>query len=112
VPLPGVPIWSDQDIALYHGTLDMHVASILQRVERNRCRHLRDSGRGFYTATNRRQAERWAYDMAARTAGAAPAVIEFTVERNDLALLEMLFSSGVRLPLWTSGVSSGFAGRR
>jgi hypothetical protein len=37
------------------------------------------------------QAERWANDLAAQTAGAAPAVLEFTGERNDLALLDTLF---------------------
>lgn len=82
--------WADRDIALYHGTLDMHVASILQGVDLNKCRHLRDFGRGFYTTTNRQQAERWANDLAARILGAAPAVIEFTVERNKIAKLDML----------------------
>ncbi len=91
MPLPGIPLWSDQDIVLYHGTLDMHVASILQGVNLNKCKHFRDFGRGFYTTTNRTQAERWANDLAAQTAGAAPAVVEFTVERNDVALLETLF---------------------
>jgi hypothetical protein len=90
VPLPGVPFWNDQDIVLYHGTLDVHVASILQGVDLNRCRHLRDFGRGFYTTTNRLQAERWANALVARNAGAAAAVIEFTVERNDLAVLDAL----------------------
>ncbi len=91
MPLPGVPLWSDQDLVLYHGTLDMHVASILQGVDLNKCKHLRDFGRGFYTTTKRTQAERWANDLAAQTTGAAPAVLAFTVERNDLALLEALF---------------------
>jgi hypothetical protein len=27
----------------------MHVASILQSVDLNKCKHLRDFGRGFYT---------------------------------------------------------------
>ncbi len=89
--LPGIPLWSDQDIVLYHGTLDMHVASILQGMDLNKCKHLRDFGRGFYTTTKRTQAERWANDLAAQTAGAAPAVLEFTVERNALASLETLF---------------------
>ncbi len=91
MPLPGIPLWNDQDIVLYHGTLDVHVNSILQGVDLNRCKHLRDFGRGLYTTTNRMQAERWSNDLAARTGGATPAVIEFTVERNDLALLETLF---------------------
>jgi hypothetical protein len=91
VPLPGIPLWSDQDLVLYHGTLDRHVASIMQGVNLNKCKHLRDFGRGFYTTTKRTQAERWAKDMAAQTGGAAPAVLEFTVERNALALLDTLF---------------------
>jgi hypothetical protein len=91
VPLPGIPIWNDQDIVLYHGTLDTYVVSILQGVNLAQYKHLRDFGRGFYTTTRRVQAEQWANDLAIQTAGAAPAVIEFTVERNDLALLDMLF---------------------
>lgn len=91
VPLPGIPIWNDNDIVLYHGTLDQYVASILQRVNLNRCHHLRDFGRGFYTTTKRAQAEGWANVLAAQTAGAMPAVIEFTVRRNDLASLDTLF---------------------
>ena len=91
MPLQGIPIWNDQDIVLYHGTLDAHVASILLGVDLNRCKHLRDFGRGFYTTTKRTQAERWANDLAAQIAGAVPAVIEFTVERNNLALRDTLF---------------------
>lgn len=91
MPLSGIPIWNDQDILLYHGTLDAHVASIFQRVDLNKCKHLRDFGRGFYTTTKRTQAERWANDLAAQTVGAVPAVIEFMVERNRLALLDTLF---------------------
>jgi hypothetical protein len=91
VPLPGIPIWNDQDIVHYHGTLEAYVASILQSVDLNKCKHFRDFGRGFYTTTKLAQAERWANDLAAQTAGAAPAVIEFAVERNNLALLDALF---------------------
>ena len=91
MPLPGIPIWSDRDIVLYHGTLDTHVASILHGVNLAQCKHLRDFGRGFYTTTNLSQAERWANDRAAQSQGAAPAVIAFTVERNDLASLDTLF---------------------
>lgn len=89
--LPGFPIWNDQNICLYHGTLDTHVGSILQGVDLRRCKHLRDFGRGFYTTTNRGQAERWGNDLAAQVAGAAAAVVEFTVDRNRLASLETLF---------------------
>ncbi len=104
MPLQGIPIWNDQDIVLYHGTLDTHVASILQGVDLNKCKHLRDFGRGFYTTTNRVQAQRWAHDLAAQTAGAGAAVIEFTVERNSLVLLEALFfvrGAATALDFWS-----------
>jgi hypothetical protein len=91
VPLPGIPLWNDQHIVLYHGTLDVHVASILQGVNPSVCQYLRDFGRGFYTTTNRQQAERWANDLALQTAGGVAAVIRFTVERNELAQLDSLF---------------------
>lgn len=89
--LPGVPIWNDQDVVLYHGTQTAHVASILLGVNLNRCRHLTDFGRGFYTTTRRSQALNWASGLAAGPAGGVPAVIEFTVEWNDLARLDTLF---------------------
>jgi hypothetical protein len=91
VPLPGIPPWNDQDIVLYHGTLDIHAVSILQAVDPTVCRYLTDFGRGFYTTTNRQQAERWAHDLALQTAGGVPAVIRFSVERNELAGLHCLF---------------------
>ena len=74
MPVPGIPLWSDQDVVLYHGTLDMHVASILLGVDLNKCKHIRDFARGFYTTTKRTQAERWANAMAVQTAGGVPAV--------------------------------------
>jgi hypothetical protein len=56
--------WADQDIVLYHGTLDIHVASILAAVDVTRCSHLKDFARGFYTTTSRAQAKKWADDKA------------------------------------------------
>lgn len=97
-------MWNDQDIVLYHGTLDIHIASILQGVDLNRCKHLRDFGRGFYTTTKRMQAERWANDLAAHAKGNLPAVIQFTVRRNDLALLDTLFfvrSTAAAVDYWS-----------
>jgi len=90
VPLAGIPPWTDQDIILFHGTLVNHVNSIIQAVDLTRCRPLRDFGRGFYTTTNRVQAERWANDLSIQSGG-IPAVIQFTVERNALAQLDCLF---------------------
>lgn len=90
VALPGIPLWSNQEIVLYHGTLDVHVPSILQRVDPTVCRFLTDFGRGFYTTTNLLQAERWARGLALQTVGAAAAVLSFSVDRDALAQLECL----------------------
>ena len=82
--------WADQDITLYHGTLDIHVASILRAVDVTKGSYLKDFARGFYTTTSLVQARRWANDKAQGTPH-NPAVISITVSRNDLAQLECLF---------------------
>jgi methenyltetrahydromethanopterin cyclohydrolase len=89
VPLPGIPSWLDQDIVLYHGTTDLHVANILQAVDETRGSPQKDFGRGFYTTTKESQALDWAIKKA--YFGGKAAVIRFTVERNALADLETLF---------------------
>ncbi len=90
MPLAGVPGWNDQDILLYHGTLDIHVPSIMHAVDVTRGAQLKDFGRGFYTTTSRVQAEARANSLALFGHGAA-AVIRFEVSRNDLAQLDGLF---------------------
>jgi hypothetical protein len=103
VPLAGIPAWTDQDILLYHGTLGVHVASILGGTDLSVCRHLTDFARGFYTTTNRVQAEQWARNLANRRGG-VPAVIRFTVERDELAHLESLFflrGSAAAIDYWS-----------
>ena len=88
VALPGIPAWTDQDIDLYHGTLDVFVGSILGAVDVTQGAALKDFGRGFYTTTSRTQATNWANNLAIR--GGTPAVICFTIERNELAQLDTL----------------------
>ena len=90
VALPGIPLWNDQEIELYHGTLDVHVASILQQVDLSVCRSLTDFGRGFYTTTSFPQAQQWAQNLALQGQAGGPAVVRFAVERNDLAQLDCL----------------------
>jgi hypothetical protein len=90
VALPGIPLWNDQDILLCHGTLDVHVSSILQAVDVTRGKPLKDFGRGFYTTTSKLKAEQWAQDLSLNGTGKA-AVIEFRVCRDDLAQLDFLF---------------------
>jgi Protein of unknown function (DUF3990) len=82
--------WADQPIVLYHGTLDVHVASILGAVDVTRGAPLKDFARGFSTTTNLDQARRWARDKATGTPH-NPAVVSLTVPRNDLARLDCLF---------------------
>ncbi|HJT33116.1 MAG TPA: DUF3990 domain-containing protein [Pirellulales bacterium] len=95
--LPGIPLWKNQEIVLYHGTLDIHVPSIMQHVDPTVCRFLTDFGRGFYTTANLQQAERWARDLARQTARGAAAVLSFAVDRDALAQLEcMIFVRGRR----------------
>jgi hypothetical protein len=91
VALSDIPPWTDQDIVLYHGTLDVNVASILNAVDLAQCRHLTDFGRGFYTTTNRQQAQRWAIGLELQSSTGVAAVVQFTLERNDLAALDCLF---------------------
>jgi Protein of unknown function (DUF3990) len=89
VPLAGIAPWTDQDIALYHGTSDQWTASILRAVDLRQARPLTDFGRGFYTTTKLDQAKRWARDVA-RIWGGSAAVIKFDVERDALAMLQCL----------------------
>ncbi|MFO0967102.1 MAG: DUF3990 domain-containing protein [Gemmataceae bacterium] len=87
--LAGIPTWNDADIMLYHGTVGIYVASILQRIDLSLSQPLRDFGKGFYTTTNQLQAELRARERA-KQLGDVPAVIAFAVERNTLAQLDSL----------------------
>jgi hypothetical protein len=91
-PTPFMPqSWGNQPLVLYHGTLDIHVFSILRAVDVGWCRQDTDFGRGFYTTTVERQAHTWALRKAARRSGCNPAVIRFIVGRDDLAELDTLW---------------------
>lgn len=91
MPLPGIPPWYDQDIVLYHGTMEDHVTSVWRAVDPQQGGRLKDFGQGFYTTKSRHQAELWAYALANQIPGGAPAVVRFAVERNSLAGLDVLF---------------------
>ncbi len=83
--------WTNQDLILYHGTVDIHYSSILQAVDVTKGRHLTDFGRGFYTTTLLSQAGNWAWRMGLGRTGSNPVVIEFTVSRDHLATLESVW---------------------
>jgi hypothetical protein len=86
------PAWTNQEIVLYHGTVDTADAVILKGPILTRLgRTHTDFGPGFYTTTLLRQAHTWAAQIAATKPGLAqPAVVELRISRNDLARLESL----------------------
>jgi hypothetical protein len=84
------PSWSNQDIVLYHGTVDVFAPAILTQISVSMGRSSTDFGPGFYATTLLRQAHTWAAQLASSKPGTAPAVIEVTVSRNRMAGLETL----------------------
>lgn len=85
------PHWTNQELKLYHGTLDTSTASILGAVNLARGRPRLDFGRGFYTATLFRHAFSRAVDLSLRNPGTTPAVIEFDLDRDALANSQSLW---------------------
>jgi hypothetical protein len=83
--------WTDQDIILYHGTVDTAAAAIVAGpIQTCFGRTHTDFGPGFYTTTLRRQAHTWAAQIAATKPGVLPAVVQLQLARNDLATLQGL----------------------
>src|SRR5439155_9365481 len=83
------PLWTNQLIRLYHGTLDEHVASILGGINPSAGHSYSDFGQGFYTTTWESQAREWASELA-RVTGASPAVMAFEVDRDALTKFDAL----------------------
>src|SRR2546425_11629306 len=92
---PPVP-WTNQPLALFHGTLTVHVQGILQGVKITAGRRHTDFGQGFYTTTVERQARAWAWQLSLRPvnqkrgAQGQPVVLQFDVDREKLARLNFL----------------------
>ena len=83
--------WTNQPLRVYHGTTDVHADAILHSgVQIGSGRPERDFGPGFYTTTLRAQAEYWAWERSGKSAGAAPAVLEITLNREALGGLDTL----------------------
>jgi len=83
--------WSNQEIVVYHGTVDTFAAVILSGPIRiSLGKPNTDFGPGFYTTTLQRQAQMWAAQISATRPGTSPAVIEITIKRKTLAALESL----------------------
>ncbi len=84
------PPWVNQDIVVYHGTVDASATAIMSsQIIVGFGRPNTDFGPGFYTTTLKRQAQMWAAQLSA-TKGTSPAVIEFTINRQSLASLNTL----------------------
>jgi uncharacterized protein DUF3990 len=85
------PPWTNQDLVLYHGTMDRFAAAIVRGpILTAKGRLNTDFGPGFYTTTNQRQAQTWAAQIAATRPPSNAAVIEIVVSREHLARLETL----------------------
>ena len=83
--------WTNQNLTLYHGTVDVHVPSILAGVNVYQGRAHTDFGRGFYTTTVERQAQAWAWQLSQRSPGTLPATMRFEVDRDHLTDLQCLW---------------------
>ena len=85
------PAWANQDIVLYHGTVDTFAGAIVKGpIRASFGRTHTDFGPGFYATTLLRQAHTWAAQIAASRPGTRPSVVELQVSRNDLATLQTL----------------------
>jgi hypothetical protein len=89
--------WQNAPLMLYHGTSEDSYPSINRGIDFTCCDPITDFGLGFYTTTNLQQAKNWA-NLVCRRAAARPGarakratVIEFNVDRDFLAQLDVLF---------------------
>src|SRR5260370_40727606 len=89
MPFSPPPKWKNQDLILYHGTIDRYVSSIVNDgVDISLGRARTDFGKAFYTTTLLRQARSWAWQLSVWNPGTKPAVIRFDVGRDELADLQ------------------------
>jgi len=87
-------LWSNQDLRLYHGTVDTHAGSVLSgvRLDHPHIRASSDFGHGFYMTSSVHQARKWAVTLSkSRFPGTQPAVLYFIVSRDDLSHLDSLW---------------------
>ena len=96
-----MPAWSNPPLIVYHGTDSLSVpvlraaigSGVPFRVDLAVCRPGTDFGRGFYTTTNRHQAEQWANSRVLRakpSPGLYGIVLAFDIDRDWLASLDTL----------------------
>jgi hypothetical protein len=84
------PLWTNQDIVLYHGTT-VEAARAIEagHIDLRYGKRGADFGPGFYTTTMRGQASRWARRIADEWSS-DPALVELVLSREDLTKLESL----------------------
>lgn len=83
-------VWTNPNVEFYHGTRKEHPDAILKNgIDPSRSAPNTDFGRGFYTSTNRAQAEIWAR-MKACENGDVPVVLKLTIDRDALSKLRSL----------------------
>jgi hypothetical protein len=84
------PTWSKPRAEFFHGTTRQHAEAILREgIDPSRGEPNTDFGSGFYTTTNREQAEKWSRLKAAEH-GDDPVVLRLTIDRDALARLRNL----------------------
>jgi hypothetical protein len=103
--------WTNGPLTLYHGCDDKSARGIIDptnpakhRINLKLCKRRTDFGQGFYTTTNLHQAKNWANLRVKRLKASTPSppiatVLSFTVDRNNLAGVNMLcFVTEGRIP--------------
>ena len=88
------PVWTNQDIVLYHGTTVEAAREIAASgIDLRYGTRQRDFGPGFYTTTMEGQTRRFAkkvVQLPSRRLSGEAAVVELTIDREDLASLYFL----------------------
>lgn len=76
---------------VYHGTTTRWAKSIENGINLNKNRNPVDFGKGFYTTTNYKQAEKWAIDKASKinkNSSIRPLILEYEVNLSELKELK------------------------
>jgi Protein of unknown function (DUF3990) len=95
------PVWDNAKKEFYHGTTKRHADAILRDgIDPSRGEPNTDFGRGFYTTTNRAQAEEWA-ESKASDSGDEPVVLKVTIDRAALAKLRHLVFTRPTSDYWS-----------
>ena len=85
-------MWTNQSLKVYHGCDDLSAKGIVAHgIRLASGSPTTDFGQGFYTTTNVHQAEQWAnrrFHTGKAHGATSAAVVEFTIDRNDIAVLE------------------------